>query len=173
MGFRFRKSIKIAPGVRINLSKKGVSSTSIGTKGATVNLNEKGAKTTVGVPGSGLSYETKRTGGTDFKAPGCITIFALLVGGVWLVRSCTDGVSSSAPSNAGWAGLAVFVFGLMGLVSIIALAKPLKFRLLNTRLKAGIALVLSLILGFITVGVLAVNDPGQPIAKTSAPSSVQ
>ncbi|WP_082163571.1 DUF4236 domain-containing protein [Caballeronia mineralivorans] len=36
MGGSFRKSIKIAPGVRINLSKSGVS-TAIGSKGFTYN----------------------------------------------------------------------------------------------------------------------------------------
>lgn len=30
MGFNFRKSIKIMPGVRVNLTKKGVSSVSVG-----------------------------------------------------------------------------------------------------------------------------------------------
>ena len=55
MGFRFRKSIKILPGVRLNFSKSGVS-TSIGVPGATVNLSKKGTRTTVGVPGTGISY---------------------------------------------------------------------------------------------------------------------
>lgn len=57
MGFRFRRSIKIAPGVRLNLSKSGVS-TSIGKPGATVNLSKRGTKTTIGLPGTGLSYST-------------------------------------------------------------------------------------------------------------------
>ncbi|TPG14720.1 DUF4236 domain-containing protein [Sphingomonas koreensis] len=57
MGFRFRRSIKIAPGVRLNLSKGGVS-TSVGRRGATVNLSKRGTKTTVGLPGTGLSYTT-------------------------------------------------------------------------------------------------------------------
>jgi hypothetical protein len=55
MGFRFSKSIKIAPGVRINIGKKG-SSVSIGKKGATVNLSKKGIRTTLGIPGTGISY---------------------------------------------------------------------------------------------------------------------
>ncbi len=58
MGFRFRKSVKIMSGVRLNLSKSGVS-TSIGAKGATVNVSKRGAKATVGLPGTGLSYQTK------------------------------------------------------------------------------------------------------------------
>ncbi|WP_107496300.1 DUF4236 domain-containing protein [Thalassobius sp. I31.1] len=55
MGFRFQKRIKIAPGVRLNVSKSGVS-TSLGGRGATVNLSKKGVRTTVGIPGSGLSW---------------------------------------------------------------------------------------------------------------------
>ena len=58
MGFRFRKSIKLAPGVRINLTKKGVSSVSVGKRGATVNVGKKGTRGTVGIPGSGLSYSS-------------------------------------------------------------------------------------------------------------------
>lgn len=55
MGLRFRKSIRLAPGLRINISKSGFS-TSVGGRGATINLSKKGARATVGIPGSGLSY---------------------------------------------------------------------------------------------------------------------
>lgn len=58
MGFNFRKSLKIAPGVRLNITKKGLSSVSLGGKGARVNLGKKGMRTTVGVPGTGLSYSS-------------------------------------------------------------------------------------------------------------------
>ena len=60
MGFKFRKSIKLLPGVKLNLSKKGISSVSIGKKGATVNISEKGIQTTLGIPGTGMSYTTRR-----------------------------------------------------------------------------------------------------------------
>lgn len=57
MGFRFRKIISVLPGVKVNLSKSGVS-TSLGGKGATVNVGSSGKKTlTLGIPGSGLSYQ--------------------------------------------------------------------------------------------------------------------
>lgn len=56
MGFRFRKSIKVMPGVRVNIGKKSVSSLSVGPRGAKVNVGRKGTRTTVGIPGSGLSY---------------------------------------------------------------------------------------------------------------------
>lgn len=60
MGFRYRKSIKILPGVKLNLTDRGITSISIGKRGFTVNINKKGIQTTVGVPGSGASYTTKR-----------------------------------------------------------------------------------------------------------------
>jgi hypothetical protein len=40
--FRFRKSVKIAPGVRLNVTQKGLRSTSIGGKHARVNISRKG-----------------------------------------------------------------------------------------------------------------------------------
>jgi hypothetical protein len=55
MGFRFRRSIKILPGVRLNFGKRGIS-TSIGIRGAHITLGKTGTRTTVGLPGSGLSY---------------------------------------------------------------------------------------------------------------------
>jgi len=55
MGFRFRRSIRILPGIRLNLSKSGVS-TSIGVRGAHVTLGHGKVRETVGLPGTGLSY---------------------------------------------------------------------------------------------------------------------
>lgn len=60
MSFKFRKRLRILPGVHLNISQKGISSVSIGKPGATVNINAKGIKTTLGLPGTGLSYQTKR-----------------------------------------------------------------------------------------------------------------
>lgn len=54
MAFRFRKSVKIAPGIRLNIGKKGIS-TSIGGRGATVNISKRGTRVTTGLPGTGLS----------------------------------------------------------------------------------------------------------------------
>lgn len=62
MGFRFRKSIKLFPGVRLNLSKTGVS-TSIGRPGAMVNIRGRRVRGSVGLPGTGLSYTTETTVG--------------------------------------------------------------------------------------------------------------
>lgn len=61
MGFRFRKRIKLMPGVSLNLSKGGVSA-SVGKPGATINFGKRGVKGTAGIPGSGISYTTKLVG---------------------------------------------------------------------------------------------------------------
>lgn len=56
MGLRFRKSVKIAPGVRLNISKKSVG-ISAGVKGYRKSINSSGRVTTsIGVPGAGVSY---------------------------------------------------------------------------------------------------------------------
>jgi hypothetical protein len=61
VGFRFRKSVKLLPGIRLNVGLGGAS-LSLGGRGATLNLSSRGARATVGVPGTGLSYSTKLTG---------------------------------------------------------------------------------------------------------------
>ncbi len=53
MAFRFRKSYKIAPGVRVNLSKGGLG-VSAGTKGARVGVGPKGKYVSGGIPGTGI-----------------------------------------------------------------------------------------------------------------------
>lgn len=62
MGFRFRKSVKIAPGVKLNFGKKSVGM-SIGGKYGGVSFNSKtGARVRASAPGTGLSYSTKISG---------------------------------------------------------------------------------------------------------------
>jgi hypothetical protein len=58
MGLRFRKRIKIAPGVYINLSKSGISTT-LGKSGASVNISKKGTRGAIGLPSTGLSYSSQ------------------------------------------------------------------------------------------------------------------
>jgi len=56
MGLRFHKSISLLPGVKLNISKTGISA-SIGGRGATVNIGKGGrVRGTVGAPGTGISY---------------------------------------------------------------------------------------------------------------------
>ena len=53
--FRFRRSIKLFPGVRWNLGSKS-SSLSIGGRGAHYTFGSSGSRFTAGIPGTGLSY---------------------------------------------------------------------------------------------------------------------
>lgn len=66
MAMRFRRSVKVAPGVKVNFNKKSVGVTA-GTKNAHYSVNSSGRKTTtVGVPGTGVSFvdvSSKKGGG--------------------------------------------------------------------------------------------------------------
>jgi hypothetical protein len=53
--FRFHRSFKVMPGVRVNLAKTGPS-LSLGVPGSMLNIRADGMRATVGIPGSGLSY---------------------------------------------------------------------------------------------------------------------
>ncbi len=55
---RFRKSLRIGKGMRLNFSKSGMSFTA-GMKGASVNFGNKGAYLNAGIPGTGL-YDRKK-----------------------------------------------------------------------------------------------------------------
>ena len=57
MGFRFRKSVRLFPGVRLNFSTRGTS-LSVGKRGTTVNFSKRGTRLSLGIPGTGLSYQT-------------------------------------------------------------------------------------------------------------------
>src|SRR5690606_34685138 len=66
MSIRFRKSFKVAPGVRLNVSKSGLGM-SVGTRGARVGVGPRGAYTSVGIPGTGI-YSINYLGGKKSKA---------------------------------------------------------------------------------------------------------
>jgi len=55
MGLRFRRSIRVFPGLRLNVSPSGVSA-SIGRRGSWLTFGPRGTRATVGIPGTGLSY---------------------------------------------------------------------------------------------------------------------
>jgi len=54
MALRFRRSLKLAPGLRMNLSRGGLS-WSIGPRGASMSFGKRGAAANLGLPGTGLS----------------------------------------------------------------------------------------------------------------------
>jgi hypothetical protein len=61
MGFRFRRSARLGP-LRFNFAKGGLSSISVGGRGASLNIpvsRSGGARTTVGLPGTGLSWSVE------------------------------------------------------------------------------------------------------------------
>ncbi len=58
MGWRYRKYITIFPGVRLNISKSGLSLT-FGKKGASVNVGKDGAYLNTSIPGTGLYNRQK------------------------------------------------------------------------------------------------------------------
>lgn len=62
MGWRYRRSYKILPGLRMNVGSRGVTSFSFGGRGVTVNMSKRGTKSTYSLPGTGLSYQTRTTG---------------------------------------------------------------------------------------------------------------
>lgn len=72
MSLRYRKSIKIAPGVKVNLNKKSASVT-LGGKGFHKTYNTNGQTTTsVNLPVNGLSY-TDRKGSGATRSQGSVS----------------------------------------------------------------------------------------------------
>ena len=62
MGFRMRRSIKLLPGVRLNVGKSGITSLTVGRRGGTVTTGKNGTYVNVGIPGTGISYREKISG---------------------------------------------------------------------------------------------------------------
>ncbi|HED4438636.1 TPA: DUF4236 domain-containing protein, partial [Pasteurella multocida] len=62
----FRKRVKIAPGITVNLSKSGVNTT-VGVKGLSVNIGKNGTHLNAGVPGTGIYTRTKLSGSKKEK----------------------------------------------------------------------------------------------------------
>jgi hypothetical protein len=66
---RFQKSIRIAPGIRIDLRKSGVG-VSVGPKGLKVGVDGKGRRSSsVGIPGAGISQRSYSNPGEDGHTP--------------------------------------------------------------------------------------------------------
>ncbi len=79
MGLRFQRRVRILPGVTINLSKSGVS-TSLGTRGAHVTIGHGKVRETVGLPGTGVSYTQLTPTSTSPRLwPRLLALGALLV----------------------------------------------------------------------------------------------
>ena len=61
MGWRFRKSFRVIPGVRLNLSRRGLSAT-VGAGPLSMGIGSRGIYANASIPGTGLSYRKKLTG---------------------------------------------------------------------------------------------------------------
>lgn len=66
MAWSYRKRIKIIPGVHLNFSKRGIS-TSIGVKGMSVNLSSSGTRLNTNFSGFSNSY--RLSGSSSPKTP--------------------------------------------------------------------------------------------------------
>lgn len=73
MGFRFQRRIKLLPGVRLNISKSGIS-TSVGGRGLTYNSR---GMVTAGIPGTGLSYRHNLNAGQGNAQGDAVTVEAI------------------------------------------------------------------------------------------------
>lgn len=109
VGFRYRKSVRLVPGVRLNVTSKGLSSASFGKPGATLNMGRRGTRSNVGIPGSGLSYSSG--GGKSALLPGLIiaALVALLV----------HAARGSRPAQ-----VALLLIGLGGVVLFVSGGRP-------------------------------------------------
>jgi len=103
MSLRFRRSVRLFPGVRLNFSRSGISTT-VGVRGASMTLGPRGTYANVGLPGSGLSYRTKVSPSrmratppavpTDPYVLDCVAlglaVIAVLAGGGWTFQHRAD-----------------------------------------------------------------------------------
>ena len=116
MAWNYRKRITIAPGVRLNVSKKGVSST-FGMRGASINVGRNGTYLNTGIPGTGI-YSRRKIGGGSPNSHnsqsnksnhnGCgITTLIFLVVGLFLILS--QELENSALLFLGCAGAGIIL----------------------------------------------------------------
>ena len=79
MPLRFRKSVKIAPGVKVNFNKKSTS-ISVGGKHVGITANShRGVTGRISAPGTGLTYTTKLTGPSRSSRSSSSTPFQLFL----------------------------------------------------------------------------------------------
>jgi len=69
VALRFRRSIKLAPGIRMNFSGSGLSWT-FGPRGASINVGRRGTFFNTGIPGTGLYGRQRLSGGHERASKG-------------------------------------------------------------------------------------------------------
>ena len=105
MPFRFRRTIRIAPGIRLNFNKKSAS-VRFGGKGAGVTFSSSGKTTrTIGIPGTGASWsKTERIADTgtpsSSSGSGCVTFFFVAIALIALLSIAAALVGCSGPASS-------------------------------------------------------------------------
>lgn len=161
MGFRFRKSKKILPGVRLNFSNKSVG-VSLGGKHARVSVNSSGRKTySASIPGTGMSYvktsSGKHTSGQNHSASG----------GNYAAPKPSSPGGKKGPSS-GWMIFWLIVFFPVGLVMMW-------MGNWNKKVKIGISAFFAAIvlIGFAVPTDTPEADPAAEVVESEVPSEIE
>jgi hypothetical protein len=106
MGLRFRRSIRLLPGVRWNFGLKSTS-LSIGGRGARYTFGTKGARINAGLPGTGLSWsqaaptpaQIAQQVGSTSKGRKVWLPLIVFVGAIYLAYASTRSATTASPSQ--------------------------------------------------------------------------
>lgn len=100
MPFRFRRSISLGKGFRLNLSKGGISST-FGVKGVHLNVGKQGVRPTVGLPGTGLSFTPSTAGSDNSVVRSSVNVVMLIVSvlALCIISVCCIGLLFTNPTE--------------------------------------------------------------------------
>lgn len=89
MGWQFRKSLRLMPGVRLNLTHRGLSAT-LGGSPFSVNLGRRGVRRTLSLPGTGLSHRSSVAGGGGrSQTGGCAVLILAGIATTALLGQCS------------------------------------------------------------------------------------
>ena len=73
MALRFRRRIRLIPGVHLNVGKTGLS-LSAGMRGASITAGRRGLYSNIGAPGTGLSFRSRLDGGHAAPSAGAAPV---------------------------------------------------------------------------------------------------
>lgn len=112
MGLRFRKSVKVLPGIKLNFSKSGTSMT-VGKRGMSANFSSRGTRTTIGIPGTGLSYTSysNKPGTPKVKSPQDYKVLSSAGTTPYIHNTSYSDAKKKDANTAMW-GCASLIFGV-------------------------------------------------------------
>src|SRR5262249_22193200 len=105
--FRFRRSLKLLPGVRWNIGKNSTS-VSFGGRGFTYTLGTRGSRTTVGIPGTGISTTQVHTANPGSIPPPPPPLLSSIPGST---QTSSKGKPSHIFYILGFVAFSIWVFG--------------------------------------------------------------